>query len=183
VASYQASGVDLDWGDAPEPDFQFYRVYRDMDPQFVPSAQNLIEETATSSWTDSKPDPWDWHYKVTVVDHVGNEGTAAAPNVATAVADAPNPARFALRPAAPNPLNPSTTLSFELPARDHVRLSIYDVAGRWITTLLDEPRAAGRHELLWTGLDESRRLVASGTYLIRVESSLGIATGRVVLVK
>ena len=76
-----------------------------------------------------------------------------------------------------------TTLSFSLPAKRHVRLTIYDVSGHRIATLLDEDRAAGRHQVVWMGRDDQDRPVASGVYLYRIEAGDFVQTRRMLLLK
>ena len=58
AAAYGANSVILDWDDAPESDFQYYRVYRATDPMFVPGPGNLVQETAASGWTDPIAMAW-----------------------------------------------------------------------------------------------------------------------------
>jgi hypothetical protein len=88
------------------------------------------------------------------------------------------PLSNSLRPAYPNPFNPSTTLPFELAQTEHVRLSIYNVAGQRVDVLVDGMLEAGRHELNWT----AGRL-ASGAYLAVLETSAGLSTQILQLVK
>jgi hypothetical protein len=184
AAAYEAAGVDLDWDDAPEEDFEIYRVYRSTaGPDFVPSPADLITETAASDWTDTTTNPWGFYYKVSTVDHAGNEGPPGSVEVVTATSPRGEPRRFALHDPAPNPFNPSTTLSFELGAQAHVRLSIFDLAGRMVDTLVDEVRGAGRHEVVWGGRDFHGRPVASGVYLCRIEAGAFVETRRLALLK
>jgi len=93
------------------------------------------------------------------------------------------PTHFALHDAVPNPFNPQTRLSFSLPRSCHVRLTIYDVRGRLVTTLRDTDYGPGRHDVVWTGLNASGRPVASGVYLYRIEAGRFSETKRMVLIK
>ncbi len=183
TATYAAAGVQLDWADATDPDVQFFRVYRSTDPNFVPSPATLLQEVAVSAWNDATTNPWDYRYKVSAVDFAGNEGNAAVVAIATGVPDAGAPRRFLLHDAAPNPFNPATTLSFELPSNGRVRLTIHDASGRLVKTLVDEVLTAGTHRVRWNGKDRSGQSVASGVYLYRVESAGHVATKTMVLVK
>jgi len=74
------------------------------------------------------------------------------------------PQRFNLYQNNPNPFNPMTTIRFDLPTEQPVRLTIYTVDGRRILTLVNEPRPAGRHEAIWNGRDAQGQPVASGSY-------------------
>ncbi len=96
--------------------------------------------------------------------------TAALADLPT---DAGTPARdgFLLRPAYPNPFNPSTTLSFQIDgvATRHVRLRILDLHGRVLRTLVDGSRDGGReHEAVWDGRDAAGRSLVSGSYLVEL---------------
>jgi|GEM_PF-5509990 len=97
--------------------------------------------------------------------------------------DGPPTARAALLDAAPNPFNPSTWLIFDLARPGHARLQIFDTGGRLVATLVDGPRAAGRHTLMWDGRDGSGMLAASGLYLYRLETDGFSEAKRMTLVK
>lgn len=83
----------------------------------------------------------------------------------------------------PNPFNPTTTLAYELATGGPVRLSIYDTAGREVTTLVDGSLDAGRHEIRWDGRDADGIEVASGVYHLRLEANGVTRTHRAVLLK
>jgi hypothetical protein len=70
-----------------------------------------------------------------------------------------------LRPNAPNPFNPGTTITFELNLAGHARLEVYDVGGRRIRRLLDQELPAGQSRVVWAGDDADGRAVPSGVYL------------------
>ncbi len=69
----------------------------------------------------------------------------------------------------PNPFNGGTTLEFGLPQSGHVRVSVYDVRGRLVGTMVDENRAAGIHLVQWAGEDHSGRPLPSGLYVARMQ--------------
>lgn len=91
---------------------------------------------------------------------------------------------YALRANVPNPFNPTTTISFDLPVAGSVHLDIFDVKGRLVRTLAHgETYPAGSHELQWNGRNDSGRFVASGVYLYRFSSGTFVDTRRMVLMK
>ena len=183
LAGYKSGGVSLDWEDAPESDFQYHRVYRGSSPDFVPTVANFVHETASSAWTDPTANPWGHHYKVTTLDHAGNESEAASPTEMTGVLDGTVPTRTALLGAVPNPFNPSTRLSFEMGETDHAQLKVYDAAGRLVATLVDEIRDAGQHAVVWDGRDALGRMSSAGVYLYRLEVGGYSESKRIVLIK
>jgi len=91
------------------------------------------------------------------------------------LATSPGPTTVA---AAPNPFNPTTVLSFRLEEPLHVSLRIYDVAGREVTTLVDEERAAGEHRVVFEG-----RWLAGGVYFAVLDAGAMRARQRLVLLK
>ena len=69
----------------------------------------------------------------------------------------------------PNPFNPATTIAFDLPVAQRVRVAVYRASGARVASLLDAPLQAGPHALAWRGCDDRGRAVASGTYFCRLE--------------
>lgn len=86
------------------------------------------------------------------------------PNECEAVAS-PAPVRAQLF-ASPNPFNPRTEIRFVLAQAGSVRLDVYDVAGRRVTTLAARDFEAGEHRMMWEGLNSENRAVSSGVYLV-----------------
>jgi hypothetical protein len=83
----------------------------------------------------------------------------------------PKPARFGLSQNVPNPFNPDTRVSFTIPSgmsAGRVTLNIYDVTGRLVRKLVDEPKEAGLHTVEWNGKDRHGSTVASGVYFYRL---------------
>jgi PKD repeat protein len=84
----------------------------------------------------------------------------------------------------PNPMNPTSTLSLMLPRPGRLRATLFDVSGRSVRVLVDEPQAeAGVREIPINGKDQHGRPLATGIYLYRVESAGDVSTGQVVIVK
>ena len=83
----------------------------------------------------------------------------------------------------PNPFNPKTTIRFDLAKAGQTRVVIFDVAGRHVKTLLDEPLPASTHSVDWTGDDDQGRKMAAGIYFYLVTSGLDSSVGRMALVK
>ncbi len=100
----------------------------------------------------------------------------------TAVDD-PLPRAVALSPAMPNPFNPRTELSFALPTPGPVRITIHDLAGRCVATLVDETRPAGVHHVTWDGVGTGGSRLSSGTYLARLVTAGEVKTTKLTMVK
>jgi hypothetical protein len=93
------------------------------------------------------------------------------------------PGSLALTPCFPNPFAGGTAMLVTLPRSQHVRISIHDVAGRLVRTVLDGPKDAGTHHIAWDGTDARGRNVASGVYFVRLEAGGAIRLRKVVLVR
>jgi len=78
----------------------------------------------------------------------------------------------------PNPFNPTTAISYQLSAFSHVNLSVYDVSGRRVSTLVDGYREVGAHKVTFDGTG-----LASGVYLYQLVAGSQIAIGKMVLIK
>lgn len=88
-----------------------------------------------------------------------------------------------LSPNVPNPFNPMTVVDFELARSGRVTLRVFDVAGRRLATLVDGNLAGGRHSVRWSGRDDTGSPVASGIYLIVMETSKSRFTQKAVLLR
>ncbi|MBN1560109.1 CotH kinase family protein [candidate division KSB1 bacterium] len=89
---------------------------------------------------------------------------------------------FVMKKAYPNPFNAATRIEFYVPKEQDVRLSIFDVCGRRVRILLEGRTAAGQHSVVWNGLNEHDKAVASGVYLVRLKMGERVRQLKVVLV-
>jgi len=85
------------------------------------------------------------------------------------MADASQPHDFILKQNYPNPFNPETAIEYQLPRASEVEISIFNLQGQKVTTLVKEYQIVGTHKIIWNGIDESDRSVASGVYLYRLQ--------------
>jgi flagellar hook assembly protein FlgD len=88
------------------------------------------------------------------------------------------PKEFALSPAYPNPFNPTTTLSFALPLDSEVFVTIYNLQGRQIATLVNTTMEAGYHTVTWDANSYS-----SGVYFVHMIAGEYVNTQKLMLVK
>ncbi|MGD8921673.1 MAG: NosD domain-containing protein [Candidatus Zixiibacteriota bacterium] len=93
------------------------------------------------------------------------------------------PQDFQLAQNYPNPFNPVTAIEFTLPVRSHVQLTIYNVLGRSVRTVIDRELPAGGHRVVWDGKDDDGRSVATGVYLYRLTDGSYSATRKMLLIK
>lgn len=93
------------------------------------------------------------------------------------------PTKFALKQNYPNPFNPVTSIAFEIPAEHDVRLTVYNMLGQRIRTLVNDHRAAGRYAIQWDGKDNSGHMVGSGVYFYNIQAGNFNKTAKMVLLK
>jgi hypothetical protein len=80
------------------------------------------------------------------------------------------PLRFALFRNHPNPFNPGTVIRYAWPTSTDVTLTIYNLLGQEVRTLVKSMMAAGYHDVYWDGKDGSGMQVASGVYFYRLQT-------------
>ena len=88
------------------------------------------------------------------------------------------PATIFLSDNYPNPFNPMTTIRFGISAPQHVRLTVLNIRGQSVATLLDESRSAGVHTVQWDAGSN-----ATGVYFYRIEAGLHVETKKMLLMK
>ena len=100
-------------------------------------------------------------------------------------ANQPTPQHYqtALLAPRPNPFNPRTEVVFTLERPSKVSVTIFDLRGRHVRSLLTEPRPAGRHSVVWEGTDDRGASVASGVYFVRMDAGSYRSHKRLLLLK
>jgi hypothetical protein len=93
------------------------------------------------------------------------------------------PLGFSLAQNYPNPFNPTTTIEYSIPTTSHVRLTIYNIRGQTITTLVESIKPPGQYEQTWNGTGLGGSQVASGVYFYRLETNQNTETKKMVLLK
>jgi len=179
------SGNALSWDPAPEPDLQYYNVYRDVStPNFTPHAGNLVASVPSPTWADPSYGTPVAFYKITAVDDADNESDPTSPGTLTSSPDVKTPETFALYQNVPNPFNPMTTIRIDVASGGgKVTLRIFDVGGQLVRTLVDAPMPAGGTSIQWNGRNDGGHRVASGTYFYRLTAPGFEKTRKMVLLK
>ena len=88
------------------------------------------------------------------------------------------PLEYSLSQNYPNPFNPSTTIRYALPSSAHVKLTIHDILGREIASLVNEEQSAGWKEVQWNAKD-----VSSGIYFYKLQADNFVETQKMLVVK
>jgi hypothetical protein len=100
------------------------------------------------------------------VNHLRSRWFYTSPNSIDAI----QPRDYVLYQNIPNPFNPSTLIRFRLASSTHINVTIYNIQGQAVLTLMDKNMDAGEHELSWTGVSQTGELLATGVYICRLSS-------------
>jgi hypothetical protein len=179
VAQPVDEGVELSWDVFADEPVAGYRIYRKtaVDASAVSIHEGLLgvaERKFTDRNTIGGNDYW---YTLAVVLPDGGEKQSVTVAVTTPAVD------LMLGQNVPNPFNPSTTISFVLPQKFHATLSIYNIEGKLVKTVADQPLGAGRHEVDWDGTDARGKAVSSGVYFYRLDAGKKVLTKKMLLLK
>ncbi len=93
------------------------------------------------------------------------------------------PTQFSFRGGYPNPSPGNSMMRFALPTAGPVQMSVLNVRGQRIKTLISETMSAGDHQRAWDGRDDQGGTVASGTYWVRLEAAGKMLTQKVTLIR
>ena len=106
---------------------------------------------------------------------VGENGTilktiSTTTGIDDIITPATQPEEFVLYNNYPNPFNPSTTISYNLPNANHTRLVVYNILGQEVRELVNGFYSAGKHEVVWDGMNSVGIKAASGIYFYTLEA-------------
>ena len=93
------------------------------------------------------------------------------------------PEKFSLSQNYPNPFNPVTRMDYTLPKRSRVVISIYNVLGQEVKTIINREQEYGYHSITWDGIDNRGKQMSSGVYFARMNSNSFSQTKKMLLVK
>ena len=83
----------------------------------------------------------------------------------------------------PNPFNPTTTISYNMPTSGDVKLNVYNLRGQLVRSLVNEAKTVGNHKVVWDGKDDRGNIMASGIYFYRLETGKHSETRKMMLMK
>jgi acetyl esterase/lipase len=93
------------------------------------------------------------------------------------------PRRFELGQNYPNPFNPRTTITYSVAQTGEVELTIFNMLGLAVRTLVNERKPAGEYSLTWDGRDDFGRMLSSGPYFYRLKVGEAVQTRRMLFLK
>ena len=93
------------------------------------------------------------------------------------------PAEFALHQNYPNPFNPQTKIRYDLPENSMVNITVYDMLGREVKTLVNQVQNAGFKSIIWDATNDYGKAISAGIYLYLIQAGDYIHTQKMVLLK
>jgi endonuclease I len=182
VVTIDISGIPvvIAWSAPQIPDLAEACVFRGETAGFDPTTP--VHCGAETEYLEF--DPAVHYYVVQFADTHGNlsEFSAEVSSGATGVPPVDGGTTAIMR-VYPNPFNPLTRIACTLQEPGQVRVDLFAADGRFVRTLLEAARAAGPFELTWDGTDDHGDRVASGSYLVRLQSGSVVDLEKVLLVK
>jgi len=181
--STNPGAVSLTWSGPVDEDFSYFNIYRQ---DILTNEPAMVFTTTDSFYVDQElSDVGAYEYWVTAVDISGLESEASG--IVSAVLSSEDelgmPTEFALKQNYPNPFNPSTQIQYALPSESRVVISIYDLTGRKVRTLVNEVQSAGHRSVMWNATNEIGRQVSAGMYIYSIQAGDFIQNRKMVLMK
>ncbi|HRI45527.1 MAG TPA: T9SS type A sorting domain-containing protein [Ignavibacteriaceae bacterium] len=183
TASVVESKVILNWQTATEVNNYGFEIERSTQPQSNWQYLGFIQGHGNSnsiinySFIDDNLIDGKYSYRLKQIDNDGNFSYSETLNVE--VGDLP--ISFDLSQNYPNPFNPTTKINFAVPlsaSNSFVKLKVYDVTGREITTLLYEQKPSGEYEVVFNGNE-----LSSGVYFYKLTINDFVSTKKLILLK
>jgi hypothetical protein len=184
----QEEKVVLNWSTVSQTNNAGWQIMRSVDGENFESVGNFVQGAGTSdallnySFEDKNlPGVEKVYYRLEQVDL---DGSVSRSNVIEVILGArmPLPTEFAVN-VYPNPFNPSTTISYELPEGAPVTVVIYDVLGQQVRHLISQFNSAGRYQVQWDARDNQGRGVASGVYIAKINAGTSTLSQKMLLLK
>lgn len=160
------------------------------------SLDSLFETEQTSSFfiidtffTDSSYVPYEEvYYRLIASDYSNNESffsdtVSFFGSLLSTEEHLEIPLEFSLLQNYPNPFNPKTEILYSLPKDIHVRITIHDILGRKIKTLVDDFQLAGYKNIDWNATNQNNQLVSAGFYFYMIEAGSFNKTNKMILLK
>jgi hypothetical protein len=148
------------------------------EPGEIDASGGVLLDPEIVSWTDHNVEPATTYlYSLVVIGENNTEYRSRELRVTT-------PAQtLLLEQNVPNPFNPTTTISFVVPSTSRTTVTVYDVSGAVVKTLVDAVLDAGRRTVVWDGTNASGHTAGSGTYFYRLVTDNKSTTRKMLLLK
>ena len=184
MASVSETGIYLSWDLSAAEDFQYFHLEKSNTEDF---GEYQVIETADTAYVDTDYEiDITIYYRLVAFDDGGNvsdysevvDMTVLWTDLGIAIPD-----EFAVHQNYPNPFNPITTLRYDLPEQAYVNITIYDMMGRQVKTLVSQRQDAGYKSVIWNAANDYGKPVSAGIYLYQIQAGEYISTKKMVLLK
>jgi len=172
--------IDLNWQEVVTGKYVFYNIYRSENGFIF----NKEESTPHSSYKDTTVFLGGryFYYVTTVFNQYESNPSdtvdALVEAITSLIENEKLPAMYQLKQNFPNPFNPTTIINYELPITNYVELSIYNLIGQKVATLVSERQEAGYHQVEWNATQFS-----SGVYFYRIQANKFLQVRKMILVR
>jgi len=148
----------------------------------------IMDQSYLSHWTDPSNISGTWIVqasdgKITIEAENGPFNLTVNENVLSIEDDNLIPEAYTLHQNFPNPFNPVTTIQYDLPERSDVLLTIYDILGRQVRTLVRGVEEPGYRSIVWDGSDDFGGPVSTGVYLYQIKAGDFTQTRKMLLLR
>ncbi len=177
-AAIHGDGAKLSWRVTQANGLEGFNIYRTSrrGSQLIRVNANPLN-AETREYVDDRLEPGaHYTYRVGAIDQ---DGEFLSPSQDVSIPVRP----LALNPAWPNPATGPTEISFYLPESADVELTLYDVAGRRVRTLVSERRTFGSHTISWDGKSASGLAMPSGVYFSRLNVNGRVLSRKIVIAR
>ena len=169
----------------PIENFQYYKIERSTDSLFITAVESNFLQDNTYTDNDLELNT-EYFYRVSAFlgywTDYSNVVSLIIESVGTSDKDKISTS-FAIHQNYPNPFNPVTTLRYDLPEDAMVNITIYDMMGRQINTLVSGPQNAGYKSIQWNATNNIGQPVSAGVYLYKIQAGEFRQTKKMVLLK
>jgi len=173
--------VSLSWSEVVDEDFAFFNVYRS---NINSDESAIVFQVVEPTFTDVVSDWGNYEYWVTAVDHNGNESEfSEIAGIQLSVEEELIPDEFALSQNYPNPFNPSTQIRYALAENTKVTVTIYNMLGSKVRTLVNNYQDAGFKNVLWNATNDNGASVSAGMYIYTIQAGNFYQAKKMILLK
>jgi hypothetical protein len=183
MATALDEGIHLTWDVSVEEDFQYFILEKSLNSEFQDyQTYEMIDTTYIDlEYVLNETN----YYRLAAVDHAGNisEYSVVVEATLLSLVGDLTPVVFALHQNYPNPFNPTTQIKYDLPEDALVSITIYDLMGRSIKSLVNSNQSAGYRSIQWNATNNLGEPVSAGMYIYMIQAGEFRQTKKMVLLK
>ena len=182
----QGTSVVLTWDPDDSTFIMYYSIEKSLDTSFTSNVETYF--SLNTNFIDSDVEEnTEYFYRVNYYAGQWSNYTDIIAVVFTAALDVANagnvPSTYNIHQNYPNPFNPMTTINFELPRKEFVNISIYNLMGRHIKSLVNMNQDAGYRSIHWDATNDLGQPVSAGMYIYTIQAGEFRQTRKMVLLK